>query len=67
MRHQRREEDEHTIEVQLPQCVRRRLRAGIAVWGLDQTRQPQLGLISVVERSSFSVTTKGKRGEKSTL
>ena len=32
---------EHTIEVQLPEGVRRLHRAGIAVWVLDQTRRPQ--------------------------
>jgi len=64
MRHQRREEDEHTIEVQLPEGVRRRHRAGIAAWGLDQTRKPQLALVCVVERSGFSVSTERTRGEK---
>ena len=42
---------EHTIEVQLPEGVRRRHEAGIAVWGLDQTRRPK-----VVKRCGFSVT-----------
>ena len=32
---------EHTIEVQLPESVRRRHSAGIAAWGLVQTRRPQ--------------------------
>lgn len=66
MRHQRREEAEHTIEVQLPAGVRRRHRAGISAWGLDQTRQPQLGLVCVMERSGFSVTTERTRGENTT-
>ena len=52
--------DEHTIEVQLPEGIRRRHKSGIAAWGLDQTRQPQLG---VAKRSGFSVTTERMRGD----
>ena len=34
--------DKHTIE---REDVRRRHRAGIAAWGLDQASQPQLGML----------------------
>ena len=63
MRHRKREEDEHTIEVQLPEGTRRRHKSGIAAWRLNQTRQPQLGFICVAKRSGFSVTTERARGD----
>ena len=45
------EGDELTIEVLLPEDVRRRDRAGVVAWGLDQTSQPQLGFVCVVAAS----------------
>ena len=51
---------EHTIEVQLPEGVRRRHEAGIAVWGLDQTRRPQgceaVWFLSNEEHHPFSLS-----------
>ena len=53
--------DKHTIKVQLQEGVQHRHRAGIAASGLDQTRQPQLGFVCVVERCGFSLTAERTR------
>jgi len=41
--------------------VRHRHGAAIAAWGLNQTRQPQLCFICVVEQCGFSVTSEVER------
>ena len=43
--------------------VQRRPRSGIAAWGLDQTRRPQLDFVCVVERCGFSVLSNDRTDE----